>query len=171
MANRAASAVDTAAAPPKGMSFMTFVVAMLILTAVGGAAGGLLGLELSAKIGKPVSDGGKAQAGADENASQRSYDGARLKSLAPVVTNLASPGRAWIRLESTLVLEAGQSGGEDVLAGQISEDLVAFLRTVSLAQIEGPSGFQHLREDLNDRVRIRGGGKIRELLIETLIIE
>ena len=58
-----------------------------------------------------------------------------------------------------------------MLAAQITEDLVAFLRTVPLAQIQGASGFQHLREDLNDRVRVRSGGKVHELVIQALIIE
>ena len=34
-----------------------------------------------------------------------------------------------------------------------------------------PSGFQHLREDLNDRVRVRSGGKVRDLVIQSMIIE
>ncbi len=58
-----------------------------------------------------------------------------------------------------------------MLAATITEDIVAYLRTVSLAQIEGASGFQHLREDLNDRARVRSGGKVRELIIHTLIVE
>jgi flagellar FliL protein len=58
-----------------------------------------------------------------------------------------------------------------MLAAQITEDIVAFLRTVPLTQIQGASGFQHLREDLNDRVRVRSGGKVRDLVIQALIIE
>ena len=58
-----------------------------------------------------------------------------------------------------------------MLAAQIAEDIVAYLRTVSLAQIEGASGFQHLREDLNDRVRVRSGGKVRDLVIQSLVVE
>jgi flagellar FliL protein len=42
---------------------------------------------------------------------------------------------------------------------------------VQLGQIEGASGFQNLREDLNDLVRIRSAGKVRELVIQTLIVE
>jgi flagellar FliL protein len=42
---------------------------------------------------------------------------------------------------------------------------------LSIDQIEGPSGFQHLREDLNDRVRVRSEGKVLELIIQSLILE
>ena len=48
--------------------------------------------------------------------------------------------------------------------------IIARLRP-KLAQIQGASGFQHLREDLNDRVRVRSGGKVRDLVIQSLIIE
>jgi flagellar FliL protein len=58
-----------------------------------------------------------------------------------------------------------------VLVAQITEDIIAFLRTVTLVQIQGASGFQHLREDLSDRVRVRSGGKIRDLVIQSMIIE
>ena len=58
-----------------------------------------------------------------------------------------------------------------MLVAQIAEDIIAFLRTVTLVQIQGASGFQHLREDLNDRVRVRSGGKIRDLVIQSMIIE
>ena len=58
-----------------------------------------------------------------------------------------------------------------MLVAQIAEDIIAFLRTVTLVQIQGASGFQHLREDLNDRVRVRSGGKVRDLVIQSMIIE
>ena len=58
-----------------------------------------------------------------------------------------------------------------MLVAQITEDIIAFLRTVTLVQIQGASGFQHLREDLSDRVRVRSGGKIRDLVIQSMIIE
>jgi flagellar FliL protein len=42
---------------------------------------------------------------------------------------------------------------------------------VTLRQLEGASGYQHLREDLNDRVRMRSSGNVRDLIIQTLVIE
>ena len=60
---------------------------------------------------------------------------------------------------------------DDQLAAKIAEDMVAFLQTVSVTEIEGASGFQHLREDLNDRVRVRSDGRVRDLVIHTFIVE
>ena len=59
----------------------------------------------------------------------------------------------------------------DVMAGEIRQDILAYLRTLSLAQIQGPSGLLHLREDLNERVKLRSKGVIQELVLETLIVQ
>ena len=94
-----------------------------------------------------------------------------MRPLPPIVTNLASPERTWIRLEASLVVDGDQTAEANVLVAQIAEDIVAFLRTVALVQIQGASGFQHLREDLNDRVPVRSGGKVRDLVIQSMIVE
>lgn len=94
-----------------------------------------------------------------------------LLPLPPVTTNLGGASRVWIRLEATLVMQADLGEKAVPLANKISEDIVAFLRTVTPEQLEGASGFQHLREDLNDRIRIRSEGKVTDILIQTMIIE
>ena len=38
-------------------------------------------------------------------------------------------------------------------------------------QIEGANGFQNLREDLNERARVRSGGRVREVVIQSLVVE
>jgi flagellar FliL protein len=45
------------------------------------------------------------------------------------------------------------------------------MRTVKLPQVEGASGFQHLKEDLEERARIRSGGRVKKILIKTLLFE
>jgi flagellar FliL protein len=42
---------------------------------------------------------------------------------------------------------------------------------VKLAQVEGASGFQHLKADLEERAAVRSGGKVRKILIRTLLFE
>ena len=58
-----------------------------------------------------------------------------------------------------------------LLTGRIAEDIVAYLRTTTLAQFEGASGFQNLVEDLDERVRLRGGKDVRELAVHGVVIE
>ena len=50
-------------------------------------------------------------------------------------------------------------------------DFLAFVRTLKLHQIEGASGFQHFKADLEDRAAIRSGGHVKQVLIRTLLFE
>jgi flagellar FliL protein len=59
----------------------------------------------------------------------------------------------------------------DLLAAEIGEDLLGFMRTLSVAQIGGASGLQHLREDLNERASTRSEGLVRELIVQTLVVQ
>ena len=45
------------------------------------------------------------------------------------------------------------------------------MRTVKLHQIEGASGFQHLKADLEERAAIRSDGHVKQVLIRTLLFE
>jgi flagellar FliL protein len=144
-------------------------MAMAVLTGLSVGAGGLFGLQVLSKAGKPPPAAAKSETKAGDNAKGRFSDKATLHALTPIVTNLASPERTWIRLEASIVIDG--EGDAKGLAATITEDTVAYLRTLSLPLIEGASGLLHLREDLNDRARIRSSGKVRDLIIHTLIVE
>jgi flagellar FliL protein len=152
-----------------GPSVLSLVLAMVVLTVLSLGAGGLFGLQVLPGIGKRP-PAAKAEAPAGEKRKGRFSEKASLHALSPIITNLASPERTWIRIEASIVID-----GEDVdtkaLTAAITEDTVAYLRTLSLPLIEGASGLLHLREDLNDRARVRSGGKVRDLIIHTLIVE
>ena len=94
-----------------------------------------------------------------------------LKEIEPIVTNLASPTDTWIRLETAMVFKNGALDNPDVTAAEIRQDLLAYARTVSLAQLEGPSALQHLRDDLNERAQLRTNGQVNELVIQTLVVQ
>jgi len=158
------------AAAPKGVSVMSLVAAMLVVTGLGIGVGGLFGLLLMPKMERAAAPG-KAETSSAQPVKSRYPANVNLRALPPIVTNLAAPATTWVRLEASLVMEGEQTAEANVLAAQISEDLVAFLRTVRLVQIEGASGFQHLREDLNDRIRVRSGGKVRDLVVQSFIVE
>ena len=57
------------------------------------------------------------------------------------------------------------------LADMVHQDILAYLRTLKLHQIEGASGFQHLRDDLEERASIRSDGAVKHILIRTLLLE
>jgi flagellar FliL protein len=90
--------------------------------------------------------------------------------LAPIVANLAEPKDAWIRIEASILVDNSLQGA-DAVAAELAEDVVAYLRTTTLSQFEGASGFQNLREDLKDRAMIRDRDRIKDLVIHGVVIE
>ena len=95
----------------------------------------------------------------------------RLRKLSPIVTNLAAPANNWARIEVSMVTDSLSDEESGILSAHIGEDIVAYLRTTSVSQLEGARGLQHLRDDLTERANIRSLGKVKQLIIETLVIQ
>jgi len=150
-----------------GSGVLGLVMALLIATVVAGTGGALFGMYGIA----PSSQKAEKSAGPVDAHKPVLAGKLNLKMLSPIITNLGGPPGTWVRLEAAIVTDKENVKEEAVLAGKIAEDIVAFLRTVPLAHIEGANGFQHLREDINDRARIRSEGKVREVIIQSLIVE
>ena len=148
-----------------GISIIALIVFSLLAAGSGAGFGFVVPDMIQPTESKPQ---GKS---AHEHADGHEAGPTKLAGLAPITTNLAKPSSTWIRLEAAIVVEKDLGPDAQLMASKISEDIVGYLRTVSIDQIEGPSGFQHLREDLNDRVRVRSEGKISELVITSMIVE
>ena len=153
---------------PAMVSTGYFLLIVLVLTLAASGVGFLLGQQLLIR-------GGEVET--SEQAKPAGYLGERLKMessklrpLTPIVTNLAGSNSTWIRIEASLVFDVIPDDA-DALVARITEDIIAFLRTIPIERIQGASGFQHLSEDLNDRVRARSDGNVRELIIQGLIVE
>jgi flagellar FliL protein len=152
---------------PAGMPVMQFVLSLLILTLVAAAAGAFFGMQFVSI----VKDAQVEKKDAPPLADPAFAGTMNVKELPSIVTNLAGPDHVMIRLQAAILFDAKVIANPDVLASQISDDVLAFLTTVSSSQIEGASGLQHLREDLGDRAKIRSEGRVRELIIETLVVQ
>ncbi|MBI2720116.1 MAG: flagellar basal body-associated FliL family protein [Rhizobiales bacterium] len=96
---------------------------------------------------------------------------ATVVPLPPILTNLADPPTTWIRLEGAVLVQKETEESQDQLVERADEQIVAYLRTVKLGQIEGPSGFLYLREDLNDVVSTLSKGQVRAVLISSMVLE
>ena len=168
MATEEETTAEATSAPPRQLSTLHFILIVAALTLAAGGVGFLSGLRILSSAQETVlsKEGDAAQL----LGGVQHVESANLKPLAPIVTNLAGSPPVWIRIEASLVFHETPRDA-DALAARISEDIVGFLRTVSVTQIEGAIGFQHLSEDLNDRVRVRSNGRVRELIIQGLIIE
>ena len=158
-----------AAAP--GLSLMSLVITAAVVTLVAVAGGVGLGMKTSASIQKTIADREAAKPVEDHPLSLKYSGDMVLKPIDAVVTNLASPSDTWIRLETAMVFKNGAIANPEVTAAELRQDMVAYIRTVTLAQLEGPSALQHLREDLNERVSLRTNGAVGELIIQTLVIQ
>ena len=95
-----------------------------------------------------------------------------VQPLEPVLTDLAAPLGTQVRLEAGLVLSLSEDEAVDqtVLAAQIQADMLVFLRTLELAQIEGSRGLLHLKEDLLERARMRSTA-VEDVIVRALIVK
>jgi flagellar FliL protein len=118
--------------------------------------------------GEEADHGGETKDGKEGEASPASGNPLVL-NLAPITANLAAPKDTWLRLELSIQLD--QPTEDPTLADTIQQDLLAFMRTVKLHQIEGASGLQHLKSDLTERAAIRSEGHVKAVLIRTLLFE
>lgn len=145
---------------------------VLVLSGVAGAGGWMLGGVLAPQVaveeeaaGEETAEAGEESAGegAEENKPREN-----LIPLDPITTNLSYPSDSWIRIEVSLLFGGAP---DQALADQIHQDVLTYLRTVSLQQIEGPRGFQYLRDDLRERVKLRSEGRVNDILFRTFVIE
>lgn len=110
----------------------------------------------------------KAEHGDDDEEEGGPTMFGHAKSIPAILTNLASPKTTWVRLEVALVSDGPLA---EELPDLIHQDLLAFMRTVKLRHVQGPSGFLTLKAELNDRAAIRSEGKVKQVLIKTLLFE
>jgi flagellar protein FliL len=163
------AAESVPAPPPPRMSTLTFITVVAVLTALAGGGGFVLGLQILTSVEQGAHS--KQNPAGASPVEVQPLSTANVKVLSPIMANLAGTPRVWMRLESSLLFRDEVPRDADALSAMIAEDIVAFLRTVSVKQIEGASGFQHLCEDLNDRVRVRSGGRVQELIVQGMIVE
>jgi flagellar protein FliL len=161
---------------------LLFIAALLFLTSLGAGAGGLFGFMLAGKdeAGAALAATAAASHGAAEGTTRGTTEpakkgeignGERVMALPAIVTNLASPEQTRVRIEASVLLDGDLKEDAAALPAKIAEDIVAYLRTVPLAYFEGAGGFQNLREDLNDRSRVRSNGRVKDLIVQAFIIE
>jgi flagellar FliL protein len=171
MASKKPAADD---APPAssegGPSTMQLIIAIAILTVLGIGAGAALGLKVASTMSPPpLETVAKAE---DAKKTASSYGGdIEVRELPAIVTNLASPADARVRLQASIVFDKKAVSNANILAAEIGGDVLTFMRSSTLAQFQGASGLLHLREDLSERAAIRSNGEVKEFIIEALVVQ
>jgi flagellar FliL protein len=106
-------------------------------------------------------------------------DGARPKlpsklvtrDLQPLITNIVMPPDLWVRLEATVVYDQAEIDNPEVMMAEVSGDLLGYLRTLTLRELQGADGLMFLRQDLKERVALRTQNKVRDLVIQALVVQ
>ena len=108
---------------------------------------------------------------AESSAAAPPTEPSTIVDLPPIVTNLGAPQDTWVRLEGSIIFDPRTLPHPDAVAGRIGDDILAYLRTVTLRQLEGPIGLENIRQDLNERAAVRSDGKVRGFVIRTLVVQ
>lgn len=164
------------------------MASLAIFTVLGGGGGALLGhnflptVDLSrgatqaaeAARGETIGAHGAAPDHATTAAAAAPSDlTAQLvvKELPPVVTNLRGAARSLVRLQTAILFDPRELPNADALAPLVVGDITAFLGTLDLSAIEGADGLRRLQEELNERAATRSERRIRELIVEMLVVQ
>lgn len=116
-------------------------------------------------------NGDDPKSSAEEEPGDTADPSLRIVPIPAVLTTLAAPEGRWIRLEGSILINAEGQTQPELLAERAGEQVLTYLRTVRLDQLQGPSGFLALRDDLNETVSTLSGGEVRAILIHGLLVE
>jgi flagellar FliL protein len=153
---------------------MSVIIPVLLLTLIAGGGGFAVATMLGPNSPlAPQTEVAEAHGASPEVASGEAHGASTgiIRQLAPIVTNLATPKDVWMRIEVSIVIKPEAQAEQDLIAVRSSDQILALLRTVHLTQIEGPSGFLHFREDINDLVRESSEHKVAQVLISSMVVE
>ncbi|NNE24982.1 MAG: flagellar basal body-associated FliL family protein [Rhizobiales bacterium] len=151
-------------------SIVVWLAILGVLTLIAGGTGAGLGLLITPEPAA-VAEQEEDKAETEEEEKPEYSAGEQVTMLPPIITNLVSPRGTYIRLEGAVVFSSVPEGGTELLVSKITDDILSVLHTMTLAQIEGASGLQHLREDLSARAAIRSDGLAKEIVLHSLVVE
>lgn len=160
--------IDDTTPAKSGPSMLLQLALLLGLTVAAIGIGWGAGLYLGRQQSPVHEDGTPKVTPATEVTLAEAQKSMGVVYLDPITTNMGGASDTWIRIELALVF----NGEVDLPVSQvIQQDVLAYLRTVKIHQVEGASGFQHLRGDLMERAALRSDGKVTDILIRTLLFE
>lgn len=174
----------------KGGGLVVTIVIVLVLSLIAGGGGWFLGKSISDKfitqekkdeIAKKASEEAAiaaAEAGGEKKGEKKKPGEDSVPHLAnaennvvalePITSNLAYPSQSWVRLEVALLF--GDKPDEKT-AEEVHQDIMAYIRTVSLQQIQSARGFEYLRQDIKERAALRTEGRVKDVMFRTFVVQ
>jgi flagellar FliL protein len=160
------------AAPASGPSTADLVKSILFAVLLGIGGGGAFGyFAIPVGTAPAPAEVAKPAAIALESPSSGRFPSDALEITVPsIIMDLSGEPKARVRLDVSIVAVHGTSRSS-VLPNEVREDIITYLKGLTVADIQGVRGLQNLREQLEDRAKIRGRGAILGLLIGGFVIE
>ena len=171
-------------APAKGGGMGAFLIALVLLALIGAGAGaGFSMMFFSADAAPHEAEGdkrqlqivqgaakhGEAKGGGAHGAAEASK--VQIANLDPILVTLAGPQRSWARLELGVIIDGASTPDDAVLLKSMTEDIMAFMRTVPLVHVESAAGIEYLREDIEEIAHLRSKGRVRSIILRSLVVE
>lgn len=155
-----------------GTSTADLVKAMLVAVVLGAGSGAAFGyFAIPAGIAPPPAEDAKPVNVAPQTPASNRFPADALEITIPsIIADLSGEPKSRVRLDSSIVAVHG-TPETTLLKNEVREDIITYLKGLSVADIQGVRGFQNLREQLEDRARVRGRGAILGLLVGGFVIE
>lgn len=153
----------------------SLVVSLAIAIVIGLLGGGAFGFVMvpagqAPAVEKPAVEPEPKVEVKPEAAKGRFPNDALEFPLPPIIVALDGDPSPKMRLDLSLITARGTPDSGS-LKSEVREDVIAFLQGMKLKDIQGVRGFQNLREQLDDRAKVRGRGVVLGLLISGLVVE
>ena len=150
-----------------GSSAIGFLIVLLVLSAMSAAAG----VGFACQFGPAPGANAPRDAGSDNDEHHAAPPTWKVYDLPPVVTNLGAPTDVWVRIEASIVFDPREMKTPEAVGAMITDDILAYMRTQTLDQLQGPVGLQSLRRELADRAFVRSDKQVKEFLLKTLVMQ
>ena len=121
--------------------------------------------------GKKDEKGGKAGKGDKDGKQEKKVAVQRAIDIPPVIASIGQGKQAWIRMELKAISREPEIKDESVLMLKISQDILSYIRTLNIADIQSANGFYLLRSNLEEIARIRSKGAVSGIAIQGFIVE
>lgn len=169
-------ASDLLDTPKKKESPLGLIIGLVVITVIALGAGWFLGGQLGGSSAPPEKPEAKAEESEktekkEEGEEEEQVAAGPIIKLEPIIVALPDDNNTFLRVELVLIAKPETDINNAETKLKLTNDISAFIRTLTLNQISGPSGYLHFREDLLDRARLTTEGAVKELLIMSLVAE
>lgn len=167
----AAKAKNKEKAKGGGPGIVLSAIIALVVGCVGGGAFGYLAVPTPPPPTEKQEEKIAAKSTEGPQAPGRFPSDAVELQLTPIILEMGKAEKqSKVRIEFSIIAAHG-TPNTSTLQSELREDVIAYMKGLDVKDLEGARGFQNLREQLDDRAKIRGRGAVLGLLIGGLVVE